>query len=158
VNAIYSLGNVMRRDVSMTTSGRLSNRAYFGGGNVREDFLYRWKNPGDEAFTNVPSYVSSTSVDNNRRNIGYYRLGDINVVSAAYIKIRDVSLSYDLQPVLIKRLGIQRVNVFAVANNFMIWKANHYGIDPEYHQDPLNGGLTLPVSMHSYSVGMRVTL
>ncbi|WP_212005196.1 SusC/RagA family TonB-linked outer membrane protein [Chitinophaga sp. HK235] len=156
-NLIYSLGHVMRRVVSFKSSGRLSDRAYFEG-NLRTDFLDRWKKPGDEAFTNVPSYVSSPAIDFTRRNMDYFNYADINVVSASYIKLRDISLSYELQPALVKCLRLQRASVFAQAGNFMIWKANHYGIDPEYNADPLNGSGFYPVSKHSYSLGLRVTL
>ncbi|WP_161964289.1 SusC/RagA family TonB-linked outer membrane protein [Chitinophaga flava] len=156
-NLIYNLGHVMRRVVTYTSSGRLANRAYFGG-NLRTDFLDRWQKPGDEAFTNVPSYVSSPAIDYNRRNMDYFNYADINVVSASYIKLRDISLSYELQPALVKSLRLQRASVFAQASNFMIWKANHYGIDPEYNADPSVGSSFVPLSKHSYSLGLRVTL
>ncbi|MFB6454141.1 SusC/RagA family TonB-linked outer membrane protein [Chitinophaga sp. Hz27] len=156
-NLIYNLGHVMRRVVNYTSSGRLANRAYFGG-NLRTDFLDRWKKPGDEAFTNVPSYVSNPSIDYTRRNMDYFNYADINVVNASYIKLRDITLSYDLQPSLLKALRVQRASVFAQASNFMVWKANHYGIDPEFNSDPLNGSYFYPVSKHSYSLGLRVTL
>ncbi|NML40701.1 SusC/RagA family TonB-linked outer membrane protein [Chitinophaga sp. G-6-1-13] len=156
-NLIYNLGHLMRRNVSFKSSGRLADRAYFGG-NLRTDFLDRWKKSGDEAFTNVPSYVSSPVIDFTRRNMDYFNYADINVVSASYIKLRDISLSYDLQPALVKSLRLQRASVFAQASNFMVWKANHYGIDPEYNADPLIGTQFNPLSKHSYSLGLRVTL
>ncbi|MBC9909156.1 SusC/RagA family TonB-linked outer membrane protein [Chitinophaga varians] len=156
-NLIYNLGHVMRRNVSFKSSGRLSDRAYFGG-NLRTDFLDRWQKAGDEAFTNVPSFVSSPAVDFTRRNMDYYNYADINVISASYIKLRDISLSYELQPSIVKNLRLQRASVFAQAGNFLIWKANHYGIDPEYNADPSVGSSFVPVSKHSYSLGLRVTL
>ncbi|NLR78418.1 SusC/RagA family TonB-linked outer membrane protein [Chitinophaga eiseniae] len=156
-NLIYNLGHVMRRNVSFKSSGRLSDRAYFGG-NLRTNFLDRWQKPGDEAFTNVPSYVPSVAVDYTRRNMDYYNYADINVVSASYIKLRDISLTYDLQPDLLKHLNLQRASVFIQASNFMVWKANHYGIDPEYNADPSVGTYFYPTSKHSYGLGLRVTL
>ncbi|MBO9732418.1 MAG: SusC/RagA family TonB-linked outer membrane protein [Chitinophaga sp.] len=156
-NLVYNLGHVMRRNVSFKSSGRLSDRAYFGG-NLRTNFLDRWQKPGDEAITEVPSYVSSPAVDFTRRNMDYYNYADINVVSASYIKLRDISLTYDIQPDLVKYLKLQRASVFVQASNFMVWKANHYDIDPEYNADPSVGSYFNPISKHSYSLGLRVTL
>lgn len=156
VNMIYNLGYLLRRDVNMKYAGRLADRNNFAG-NVKEIFLDRWKKPGDEAFTNVPSYVANTTTDYSRRSVNYYKFSDINVFDASYIKIRDISLSYNLSPEILKRLGLQHVSVFAQTNNFMLWKANHFGIDPEYHQDPINGILPAPYSKHSYSLGLNVT-
>ncbi|HWK02475.1 MAG TPA: SusC/RagA family TonB-linked outer membrane protein [Puia sp.] len=155
VNVIYSLGNVMRRDVNTFYQGRIATSPSFSSGNVHADFANRWKKPGDEAFTNIPSHVA-TLADNSRRNLDYYKLGDINVVNASYIKVRDITLSYNVQPALLKLLKVERINVFAQTTNFMVWKANHYGIDPEY-QDMVGGTRSIPPYTHSFSLGANIT-
>jgi TonB-linked SusC/RagA family outer membrane protein len=152
LNAIYNLGAVMRRDVNSFYSGRLSTSTSFSGPNIQTYFQDRWKKPGDEAFTNVPSYVSSSSVNYSRRNISYYTQGDINVVSASYAKLRDVTLAYDLPAQALKFLKIQRANVFAQATNFLLWAANKDGIDPEAARYV---GMGNPG--HSYSMGVNLS-
>ncbi|HEY0272575.1 MAG TPA: hypothetical protein VGC22_05270, partial [Chitinophaga sp.] len=151
-NIIYNLGHVMRRDVNNFYTGRMGGYG-FGDGNLYTYFLDRWKQPGDEARTNVPSYVADQGVNYSRRKTDYYRLADINVVSASYVKLRDITLAYDFQPGALRSLHVQRLNVYAQVTNFMIWKANHDGIDPEYHA-LANGFRSLPPFKHSYSLGL----
>jgi TonB-linked SusC/RagA family outer membrane protein len=154
VNMIYSLGNVMRRDVDQLYSGGLPTSTSFSGFNLTTNFDDRWKKPGDEAFTNTPSYVSSSD-SYSRRNINYYTQADINVVSASYMKVRDMTLSCELPSRLLQQAKVQNINIFVQATNFMVWKANHDGINPEYNT--LNyGSRNLPPYKHSFTFGANV--
>jgi len=153
LNAIYTFGAVMRKDVASNLSGRILNTSTsFGGPNLQTYIMDRWRKPGDEAITNVPSYVAS-SAGFTRRNISYYTQGDINVVSADYIKLRDVTLSYNLPASALQFLKVQRANVFVQTTNFMLWKANHEGIDPEVPRSVATG-----YPGHSYSFGVNLSL
>jgi TonB-linked SusC/RagA family outer membrane protein len=153
LNAIYTFGAVMRKDVASSLSGRiLYTSTSFGGPNIQTYIMDRWRKPGDEAITNIPSYVAS-SAGFTRRNLSYYTQGDINVVSADYIKLRDVTLSYNLPASALQFLKIQRANVFVQTTNFMLWKANHEGIDPEVSRSAATG-----YPGHSYSFGVNLSL
>jgi TonB-linked SusC/RagA family outer membrane protein len=155
-NVVYSLGNVMRRDVNTVYTGRLTNSG-FRGANVPPSFMDRWKQPGDEKFTDIPSFVAGAKTNFIRRNTDYYRLADINVVSASYVKLRDITLSYSFSSRVTKALGIQAINVYGQTSNFMIWKNNKYNIDPEYQA--LNSGIrNIPPFTHGYTLGLNVTL
>jgi len=155
-NMIYNLGNVMRKDVNQYYSGRINYGAGSFGGNLNPEFLNRWKKPGDELITNIPSYVSSRGTDISRRNTDYYIFGDINVVNASYIKLRDITLNYIVGPKVLNKLHIEGLNVFVQTGNFMIWKANDVGIDPEY-QAFNQGGRSMPAFKHSVSFGANLT-
>jgi TonB-linked SusC/RagA family outer membrane protein len=156
LNMIYRLGGVMRRDwATLPFSNRQANAANFGG-NLPDFYLGRWKKAGDEAVTNIPSYVASGTINATRRNINYFTYGDINIASAAYAKLRDVTLVYDLSPGVLKALKIQRLSIMVQATNFMVWKANSWDIDPEY-QDAVQGFRSMPPSKHSYSLGLNLT-
>ncbi|MFY0254539.1 SusC/RagA family TonB-linked outer membrane protein [Chitinophaga sp. 30R24] len=157
VNMIYNLGHVMRRDINTYYTDMVPTSPQLGLDNITTYFFDRWKQPGDEKKTNVPSYVADYYTSSSRRNINYYRSGDINVVSASYIKVRDLTLSYGLSPTILQALKVQRINVYVQATNFMVWKANHDHIDPEF-QDFGNGIRGLPPYKHSYSIGLNVTL
>src|SRR5699024_1648233 len=102
-NVIYKLGHIMRRDALGFYSGRLINRSStpFTTGNINSEFLDRWKQPGDEASTNIPSYVANSAISESRRDVNYYTDGDINVVSASYIKLRNISFIYNMPQSLI---------------------------------------------------------
>ena len=155
-NIIYSLGAVMRRDVNTFYTGRLTGSAGSFSGNINSDFANRWKVPGDEATTNIPSYVASQGISNSRRNVLYYEDADINVVSASYIKLRDVTLSYMITPQILQALKISSLKFFAQAGNFMVWKANKDDIDPEYN---IGNGISrpLPPYLHTYSFGINAS-
>ena len=155
-NMVYSLGNVMRRDVNRLYTGRLAPDG-FRLANISPSFLDRWKKPGDEAFTAIPSYVSLGKINGSRRNTEYYTLADINVTSASYVKLRDLTLSYEFSPRILKALNITAISVFGQSTGFMIWKANKYGIDPEYN-DLDNGIRNIPSFNHSYTLGLNFTL
>lgn len=151
-NTVFNLGHVMRRDLGPNHNlggiyaGRLithdnilsvSDQSGFTGGQLHPDFLKRWKQAGDETKTNVPSYVANIAESETRRDIDYYRKADINVVSASFIKLRDIMLSYNLPRALVQKLRTQDISFRVQVSNIMLWKANKYDIDPEFHDASL---------------------
>ncbi|RKR82927.1 TonB-linked SusC/RagA family outer membrane protein [Mucilaginibacter gracilis] len=155
-NLAYSFGAVMRSDVNTFYTGRLTGTAGAFSGNISSDFANRWKVPGDEATTNIPSYVANQGTSNTRRNVLYYEDADINVVSASYVKLRDITLGYNLSPAILQMLRISSFRVFVQAGNFMVWKANRNDIDPEYN---IGNGISrpLPAYGHTYSAGISAS-
>lgn len=165
-NIIYNLGHVMRRDVNNTYSGgRLVPAAGSFNGNENEEFANRWQAPGDEKFTNIPAYIAENGTSASQRDVNYYKLADINVLDASFVKLRDITLSYDLPKSVLGKLKIKGITLRAQLSNVMLWKANHYGIDPEF-QDPTGlavnssnstgGSRTLPVNQHTISFGAHI--
>lgn len=157
LNMVYNFGHVMRADAFSFYTDRLAGYNGFSGLNVSPEFLNRWKKPGDEAFTNIPSYVADPNIAWSRRQTDYYRHGDINVVSASFVKLRDVTLSYELPEPSLQWLNLQQLNIFVQSTNYLLWKANKRGLDPEF-EDFENGARVLPTSRHNYSVGLNITL
>jgi len=159
-NAVYNLGHVMRRDVNQFYTGRLDTENVFNGGftrgNVHSEFVDRWINPGDEATATVPSYVSNSSISDTRRDVTYYTYADINVLDASYIKLRDITLSYNLPSILIKSIGADAISLRVQMSNIMLWKANDYGIDPEF-QYANYGVRNLKVNQESLTLGANIS-
>lgn len=168
-NASFNLGHVMRRDVGpnhtlggyyagrMIEHGNVLNKSTqsgFTGGQLHPDFLNRWRQPGDEAFTDVPSYVSNKSESDSRRDVMYYKQADINVVSASYVKLRDITLSYRLPETLARRVKTDDISVRVQLSNIMLWKANSFNIDPEFHS--AFNGLRTPSSTQFYAIDQMV--
>jgi TonB-linked SusC/RagA family outer membrane protein len=158
-NIIYNLGHVMRRDVTnLFSGGRLT-------ANENEEFADRWRVPGDELRTNIPSYIAANGTSSSQRNVGYYRMADVNVLDASFIKLRDVTLSYELPKGILSKINVKGITLRAQVSNLMLWKANRYGIDPEF-QDPTGlasnigntagGARTMPVNQHTISIGAHV--
>lgn len=155
-NMIGNLGAVMRRYfIDNYFSGRLTMGRQGGGYmnflNLPAEFADRWKQPGDEKNTNIPSFVGNSTTNALRRNTGYYTNGDLNVVSASYLKLRDVTLSYTVKPGVLTPIKAQSLNFYLQVTNFMIWKANHYDIDPEFQNVSY-----LPFR-HSYTFGANLS-
>ncbi|MDO5978373.1 SusC/RagA family TonB-linked outer membrane protein [Flavivirga spongiicola] len=158
-NMIYNLGHVMFTDTP--GSGAYSGRPLEGGrnsftrGNVHADFVNRWQQPGDEANTNTPGYTPlSNTLD---RDIRYYKYGDINVTSASYIKLRDISLSYTLPDTVIQKINASHLSFRLMLNNVMLWKDNNKGIDPEFHDAAGGSRFTTPFNQSSVTFGMHLT-
>ncbi|WP_439698279.1 SusC/RagA family TonB-linked outer membrane protein [Mucilaginibacter sp. AW1-7] len=154
-NMIFNLGHVMRADVNQTYTGRITASTSSFDGNLTTDFLNRWKKPGDEKLTNIPSYIPGFE-SYFTRTVAYYTQGDINVVSASYAKVRDINLSFKLPDNLLKKIKVKSASFTIQATNFLVWTANKKGIDPEFND--LNSGIrAVPPFRHSYSIRTNVT-
>jgi TonB-linked SusC/RagA family outer membrane protein len=146
-NIVYSGGAVMRRSVNTFYTGVLANRQGFQNANYPVWFLDRWKKPGDEQFTNTPSFVANEGVNYTRRDVYYYVNGDLNVVSSAFAKLRDITLTYSLRAKALEFLKMQGLSIYGQTTNFLLWTANKEGIDP----DRVSGQ-----GRHGYSLGVNV--
>lgn len=171
VNIVFNLGGVMRRDVNQLFDGSrlVPGAGSLNTGNVHAEFSNRWKKPGDEAVTNVPSIVGNNAARFTERQIDYYTMADMNVLSSDYIKLRDITFAWQLPAALLRSVKMKAVTLRAQLNNVLLWKANNYGIDPEF-QDAFGGSLsnttflygpgnrTVPVAQHAITLGAHITL
>lgn len=157
VNMIYNLGHYMRRDINNRYNGRITaTQANFIAGNLHPDFLQRWQQPGDEARTDIPKYIPGEIPFLSTRNLDYYLYADRNIVSASFIKVRDITLSCNLPSTWLQMAKLGSVNIYAQATNFMLWKANNLDIDPEYINFT-TGERVMPAAKHSYTIGANVS-
>ncbi|MGJ1321033.1 SusC/RagA family TonB-linked outer membrane protein [Sphingobacterium spiritivorum] len=135
INMIYNLGHVMFRDVNekyvenAQGAGFAGNQLFYTG-NLHAEFANRWQKPGDEKLTDIPGFKNMK--ENAERNVDYYLYGNRNMVSASYIKIRDLTFSYAFPRSVTGRLKIEGLSLRAGMSNIMLWKANNDGIDPEF--------------------------
>ncbi|MVZ67309.1 SusC/RagA family TonB-linked outer membrane protein [Sphingobacterium sp. DK4209] len=144
---VYNFGHVMRQELNNVFSGRIQQ-------NLSREFDKRWKQAGDEAITNIPKYIPSDSQSENDRAITFYNYADANVQSASYLRLRDVTLSYVLPKDLIRRLTLERVRIYAQANNILLWTKNKDNIDPEYYN--LASGYRVPKMPAFYTFGLNL--
>jgi TonB-linked SusC/RagA family outer membrane protein len=144
---VYNFGNVMRRDVNQFYTGRLSS-------NVPVYFSDRWRKPGDEAFTDVPKYIGNTA-QNGLRFVNLYTQANTNVVSAAYAKLRDMTLTYALPKSLAGKLSMSDCSIYTQVSNVMLWRKNNFDIDPEYFN--LAQGIRNGRMPAFYTIGFRTT-
>lgn len=144
---IYYGGHVIRNAVSPIMSGA-------PGANIDRQALTFWQNPGDE---NIAGMVPAMN-----RSIGYkeeqvWYAADVHVLKADYIKLRDISLTYNLPKKLIRKSGMESVAVTCQINNLWKWTANDKNVDPEAFQVGTygRGSRTLPIPT-TYSLGLSV--
>lgn len=136
-NIVYNLGGVMRAPTVIYPAGRITVTSMTSG-NLLSSFADRWRQPGDEQRTNIPAYVASPAISAQRRNLSYYYYSDVNVMSSSYLKLRDVTFSYNLSSRFAQAIGVQKVSFSAQTGNFLLWAENKLDIDPELAFGSLN--------------------
>jgi TonB-linked SusC/RagA family outer membrane protein len=137
INIIFKIGYYFRKP-------SIAYSTLFSSGNGNSDFSKRWKKPGDEKFTNVPSmaYPDVSNRDD------FYLLSQNTVDKADNIRLQFVNLSYDFSRLLPSQTIFKSLQLYLNAANLgIIWRANKDGLDPEYRS-------SLPPSQ-SYTVGLR---
>ena len=139
VRATYKFGYWFRRaSLSYSNLYRL---------NGDPDYDLRWKFPGDETHTQIPSLVYP--YDTNRDN--FYNYSDLLVERGDHIRLDYISLGYTLNRIQAKKLPVNAIKIqFNISNLGLLWKANKTGIDPSY-----NGNIA---PSRNYSIGLRCTL
>jgi TonB-linked SusC/RagA family outer membrane protein len=114
--------------------------------NFHADYYKRWKQPGDELFTDVPAAGPADTYLNMA-----YAYSSALITKGDHIRLQDISISYSLPNRYGKTLGMQQVRFYGYARNLgILWRANKQGIDPEYagasYPDPTSYALGLNIS------------
>ncbi len=105
----------------MIDLSRLSNT-------LADVFARRWQNPGD--ITDVPRPNNGAAEARGANFTG----GSRSFFKQDYIRLKQVSLSYDLQPAVTKRLGLSAARFYVQGVN--LWTYTDWpGYDPEFSGD-----------------------
>ena len=122
--------------------------SYEGDTNLLSDMYYKhWSQPGDMTWVPKPSYQSA--YPGNPRQISEY--STLCYEKTDYIKLKNVSLSYDFPTKWLKGLYISNLQLYVSGYN--LWTTTTYpGHDPEFTGGDLG---TYPQS-RSYTVGLKV--
>jgi TonB-linked SusC/RagA family outer membrane protein len=100
---------------------RVDLEGMFDSKNQSVDVLDRWKNPGD--ITDMPRAVGNGNVDNVRNSTRFIEDG-------SYIRLKSISLSYQILDNNPKFKALKRVSVYVTGQN-LITLTNYSGFDPE---------------------------
>lgn len=120
---------------------------------VSGDIAKRWEQRGDETKTNVPGLNGTGSQVN--YSLSRYQYSDINVLSSDYVRLREVSLTYDLPLAWISKWQAKGASLgVAVRNVGLLWRANKQGYDPDFI-GYANGSYSLPAS-RSYNFSFKL--
>ncbi|MNK29222.1 TonB-dependent Receptor Plug Domain protein [compost metagenome] len=137
----YSFGNVVRLDPAYTTG-------YTDLDAMPREFADAWTVPGEEAFTNIPVILDSRFIRNNtqyRYAYNAYNYSTETVAKGDFIRLKDISLAYELPKSIVKSLKMSNLGVrFNMVNPWLIYADKRLnGQDPEFVN---SGGVALPIA------------
>lgn len=122
INLTYKLGYYFRKP-SIYYSGLID----LGIGH--KDYEDRWQNPGDEKFTNVPSFI----YPNEPGRDAFYNYSKVNVLRGDHVRLSYINLNYNFNPKLFDSQMFNELQVYFNASNLgIIWKSNKADLDPEF--------------------------
>lgn len=124
------------------------------------EFKGRWSLPGDENKTNIPSVADiytqtdlyiKTAFPYNNYNFSHDRVAD-----GGFVRLKSVTLSYQLPPSILNRIGFRGGSITATGNNLWLIYSDKrlHGQDPEFYN---TGGVALPVNKQ-VTFSLRVSL
>jgi TonB-linked SusC/RagA family outer membrane protein len=119
---------------------RLNNESMYGPNNQSTATLRRWRNEGDD--TEIPRALW---------NEGFNYLGsDRFVEDASFLRLKEVSLTYQIPKKLLDRWGMNQLSVYVTGYDLFTW-TNYTGQDPEVNPpgkptDLLRDTATTPIA------------
>lgn len=146
----YSFGNVIRLDPVFSNE-------YDDLDATPKEFNNRWTVAGDENLTNVPVIVSSIQNRETRylnRAYNAYNYSTERIAKGDFIRLKEVSLSYDLPKDFVKSLSLSALSLKLQATNLCLLYADKKlnGNDPEFFN---TGGVAVPLPKQ-FTLTLRV--
>jgi TonB-dependent starch-binding outer membrane protein SusC len=138
--------------------------AYGGMSNKATIVLDRWQKPGD--ITSIPRATVTSSNPANTAFRNYYRTSDAVWGDASYVRLKNLSLKYDLSSIT-KRWKIISSSIYVQGQN-LFTITNYIGLDPEINGFdrrfvfPINpfGSVRAPAMpvLRTITVGLNITI
>ena len=126
----YSFGNKVRLDPAFSAG-------YSDMSAMPKEFKNRWVQPGDEKITDIPAIASVRQYYNDSQ-LGYaynaYNYSTARVADGGFIRMKDISLTYDMPQRWIHKIGLNTCSLKLDATNlFLIYADDKLnGQDPEF--------------------------
>ncbi|WP_245971217.1 SusC/RagA family TonB-linked outer membrane protein [Sphingobacterium puteale] len=142
---VFSGGHKLRKDAIDLASDKLTNAG----------LINRWAEGADNDYPRLlVDYPDKLRTDASKLST-LWRYSDKQIVSADYIKLRNVAVGYQLPKQLAQKAGMQNVKLTLQVNNLWTWSAAGDDIDPEAYS--LNSGTrNLPLAK-SFLMGLSLT-
>lgn len=118
-------------------------------GNVDKAFWDRWQNEGDQTYYQKYSQMFSSPTQ-----VAFSRFlqSDVNKVDASFIRLRNLSISYDVSKRILETLKISRIRFYGQVQN-LLTITRYKGIDPELTTSNL---VVPPLKM--VNIGVQINL
>jgi len=136
----YSFGNKVRLDPVFAAK-------YSDLSAMPKEFKNRWTLPGDENFTSIP-VIASIRQYNADSDLKYaynaYNYSTERIADGGFVRLKEISLAYDLPKKWIEFLAIANVQLKVQATNLLLLYADRKlnGQDPEFFN---SGGVSTPI-------------
>jgi TonB-linked SusC/RagA family outer membrane protein len=105
---------------------------------ANKDYAARWKKPGDEAITQVPSIPTQLPTAISKRDYSFYSNASVLVEKGDHIRLQDIVLGYDLNKEKWSKLICKKAHIYCnISNVGILWRANKHNIDPDAVPSPL---------------------
>ena len=137
----YSFGNVIRLDPVFSYS-------YDDMTALPREFANRWVTQGDEAYTNIPTIpdkrlIQKYTSSELQRLYNAYNFSTERVAKGDFIRLKDVSLSYDFPKKWFEGYKVTSLALKLQATNLCLLYADKKlnGQDPEFFN---TGGVAMP--------------
>lgn len=120
------------------------------------EFRDRWMATGDEKLTNIPAILDqrANAALNGFYTYNVYNYSSERVADGGFVRLKQVSLTYNLPVRYLSAIGANNLSLSAVANNPWLIYADKKlnGQDPEFFG---SGGVALPIPKQ-YTVSLKV--
>lgn len=116
------------------------------GQQLNKEVLNSWQEPGDD--TDVPRFVYNNSTRSNYQSSRFLE-------DASFLRLRNVSLSYDLPKRILGNSGIDNASVFVNGDNVLVF-TNFKGNDPEQGLSGLITTTEVP-NVRTFTVGLSLS-
>lgn len=158
----YQAGNKIRLAPVFKTSNSsvASNASFTDFDALPKEFLDRWVIPGDETITNIPSiadaYQQYQIGSLNIYPYNSYNYSTVRVADGGFVRLKTVSLTYNVSKETLGKLGLNSLSVTAVAANpWLIYSDKKLkGQDPEFFN---TGGVAQPIQKQ-FTLNLKVGL
>lgn len=142
--------------------GTVYNRGDRAQGPIFEGVQYSEFDPannGNGVFV-TSGKANDVYISPNTYGFLHWTLHERNVFDASYVKLRSVTIGYDLPSSLLSKTPFQTVNISVVGRNLWnIYQKTPHGIDPEANSTSGNGqGLEYASFLPSRSYGFNINL
>ena len=152
VFATYAFGNKVRLDPAFKSS-------YSDLSSMPKDFKNRWTVSGDERRTSIPAIADLRTLQNDLRlanAYNAYNLSTDRVAKGDFIRMKEISVSYDFPHAWVNALSLNTLNLKLQATNlFLIYSDKKLnGQDPEFFNA---GGVAVPMA-RQFTLTLRLGL
>lgn len=154
----FATGNYVRLQPTFSAT-------YSDLNSMSKDMINRWQMPGDERMTNIPAILDKFTADNRIYRpdgtttsaiypYNVYNYSDQRVAKGDFVRLKNVSLSYELPKSLVSKLRFSNAQISLVGNNIALLYSDKKlnGADPEFFN---NGGVAMPIP-RQYTLAVKL--